>query len=54
MMMNFCYLKIICFLHTRYHTKIIEDILKNVQKKAPLFQRGYMINSNENQAENKT
>ena len=27
---NFCYLKIIQFLHPRFHTKI--DILKNVQK----------------------
>ena len=28
----FRYLKIICFLHPRYHPKIIGDILKNVQK----------------------
>ena len=27
---NFCYLKIVQFLHPRFHTKI--DILKNVQK----------------------
>ena len=26
----FCYLKIIRFLHSRYHPKIIEDIVKNV------------------------
>ena len=30
--LNFCYFKIIRFLHSRYQTKIIEDILKNVQK----------------------
>ena len=32
--LNFCYLKIIHILHARYHRKIIEDILKNVQKKS--------------------
>ena len=26
--LNFCYLKIIHFLHPRYHSKIIGDILK--------------------------
>ena len=31
--LNFLYLKIIRFLHPRYHPKIKEDILKNVQKK---------------------
>ena len=31
-MLNFSYLKIIRFIHPRYHSKIIEDILKNVQK----------------------
>ena len=30
--LNFCYLKIIRFLHPRYHPKIAGDILKNVQK----------------------
>ena len=30
--LNFCYFRIIRFLHSRYHTKIIEDILKKVQK----------------------
>ena len=30
--LNFCYLKIIFFLHPRYHPKIIGHILKNVQK----------------------
>ena len=29
---HFYYLKIICFLHPRYHPKIIGDILKNTQK----------------------
>ena len=32
--LNFCYLKIIPFIHPRYHTKIIGDILKNVQKQS--------------------
>ena len=32
MRLNFLYLKIIRFLHPRYQTKIIEEILKNVQK----------------------
>ena len=30
--LNFCYLKIICFLNPRYFPKTIEYILKNVQK----------------------
>ena len=30
--LNFCYLKIICFLPPRYHPKIKGHILKNVQK----------------------
>ena len=30
--LNFYYLKIVPFFHPRYHPKIIEDILKNVQK----------------------
>ena len=30
--LNFCYLKIICFVHPRYHSKLIGDIIKNVQK----------------------
>ena len=30
--LNFCYLKIIEFLHPRYLPKILGDILKNVQK----------------------
>ena len=32
MRLNFLYLKIIRFLHPRYQAKIIEEILKNVQK----------------------
>ena len=36
--LNFCYLKIICFLHPRYHPKVIVHILKNVKKtSAPLL-----------------
>ena len=30
--LNFRYLKIICFLHRSYHSTVIGDILKNVQK----------------------
>ena len=30
--LNFCYLKIICFRHPRYHPKRIGHILKNIQK----------------------
>ena len=49
--LNFSYSKIIRFLHTCY-PKIIGDILKNVQKQARLFKRGYMIDNNENKIEN--
>ena len=49
--LNFCYLKIIPFLHPCYHPKIIGDILKNVQKRS-LFKLCYMINDNGNVAEN--
>ena len=52
--LNFCYLKIICFLHPGNHPKII-DVLKNVKKKQVcLFSWSYMINDNENEAENET
>ena len=50
--LNFCYLKIMHFVHPRYHSKIIGDIIKNVQKQVPLFKCGYMINDIENEAEN--
>ena len=43
--LNFCYLKIIRFLHTRYHPEIIGDILKNVQKTSTSSMS--MINENE-------
>ena len=52
--LNFCYLKSIRFLHPRYHPKITGDILKNVPKQVHMFKRGYMINDNENEAENET
>ena len=42
--LNFCYLKIILFLHPRYHPKIAGDILKNEQIWS-------LINDNENDAE---
>ena len=35
--LKFCYLKIIRFIHPRYHPKIIGDILKNLQKLVRLF-----------------
>ena len=38
--------------YPRYHSKIIGDIIKNVQKQVPLFKWGYMINDIENEAEN--
>ena len=38
--------------YPRYHSKIIGDILKNVQKQVHLFKLGYMINYNENEAGN--
>ena len=41
----------ICFLHPRYHSKVIGNILKNIKKQVFLFKRGYMINDNENEAE---
>ena len=53
--LNFCYLKIIrFFFHSGYYPKIIRDILKNVQKitSVYMFKQYYMINYNENEAEN--
>ena len=41
-----------CFLHPRYHPKVIRAILQNVQKQVRLFKSGYMMNDNENEAEN--
>ena len=32
LILNFGYLKIICFLHPHYHPEILGDIIKNVQK----------------------
>ena len=49
--LHFLYLKMICFLHPRYHSKVIGNILKNIKKQVFLFKRGYMINDNENEAE---
>ena len=49
--LNFCYLKIICFFHPRYQPKIIGNILKFVQKTSTSV-LDYMINGNENEAEN--
>ena len=49
--LNFCYFKIIHFLHPRYYSKIIGDILKKCTKKQVcLFERNYMIKDNENEA----
>ena len=47
--LNFPYLKIIRFLHSRYHPKIVEDILKNVQKPSGSFLMTFMINGHENE-----
>ena len=49
MRLNFCYLKIICFLHPRYDPKIIGDIIKMYKKQVHLFKGGYMINEVENE-----
>ena len=49
---NFCYLKIICSPHPRFHPKIIGDILKMYKKTSSLFKRDYMINDNKNEAKN--
>ena len=51
-MLNFSYLKITRFLHPCYYPKIIWDILKDVAKQMCLFEWDYMINYNENKAEN--
>ena len=48
---NFCYLKIIHILHSRYHPKIIGHNLKN-NKKSICVCIHNMINRNENEDEN--
>ena len=54
-----CNLKIIRFLHPRYHPKIIGDILKNVQKQVFVYKYLFcldeviMINDNQNEAEDR-
>ena len=50
--LSFCYLKIIRFLHPRYHQKLIGDILKMYKKQVRVFKRGYIISGNEKEAEN--
>ena len=47
---NFCYLKIIHILHSRYHPKIIGHNLKNNKKSICVCI--HMINRNENEDEN--
>ena len=49
---NCCYLKIIRIIHPCYHPKIVEKILKDVQKTSTPVKWGYMNNDNENEAEN--
>ena len=49
--LNFRYLKIICFLHPRYHPKIIGDNLIHVHKTRASALRRYRINGNENETE---
>ena len=48
--LNFRYLKIVCYLHLRYHPEIIDDILKTIQKTTATV---LMINDNENEADMK-
>ena len=50
--LNFCYLKIIYFLHPCYHPKIIGDVLNMYETQGCQFWLNYMINGNENEAEN--
>ena len=45
-------MKTVRYLHPRYLTKIIGDILKNVQKTSTSFKRSYMIPDNESEAGN--
>ena len=45
--LKFCYLKIFCFPHPRYHPQIIGHILRNVQKMCVCFNEIIMINYNE-------
>ena len=47
---NFCYLKIIHILHSRYHPKMIGHNLKNNKKSICVCI--HMINRNENEDEN--
>ena len=44
MRLNFCYMEVMGFLHPHYHPKIIEAILKNVQKHVRLVYWDFMIN----------
>ena len=44
MRLNFCYLKIIRFLHPRYHPKIIGNIIKNAPKKHVCLFKGMLGN----------
>ena len=50
--LNCRYLKIICFLHPRYHRKTTEDILKMHREQVFLFKWSHMISKNENEPEN--
>ena len=53
--LNFRYLGIIYILHPRYHPKVIEDILKKVQKAStPVWIRLYDDNENEAKMENRS
>ena len=50
--LNFCYLKIIHILHSRYRPKIIGHILKNKQKnKCVCISWDYTVNENEDENE---
>ena len=48
----FCYLKIICYFHPRYHPKVIGDTLINVNKCIVLMRLYLCRNNNEKVAEN--
>ena len=50
--LNSRYLKIICFVHPRCHSKIIRNILKNGQIISGSVLMTFVISGNENEAEN--
>ena len=50
-MLNFCYLKVIHFLHHDIIQNLIGDILKNAQKSKYVYLNDVIYNQNKNEAE---